>query len=142
MRTIFWVDSLMTQWGICLRDHNELGYPSASVEARMMDGVLTTSKKHTRIPVHIPPEIETCEQVMLIMPEECYYTAKAKYIITGNRDYRLIWLSTMLNKRVNAKDYGYMIKILHNRFEAYSEAYELFGKKLKKKFDFVATRSV
>lgn len=83
---IGWVDDRLHEWARwAVRMQSNLGYPTRSVEGRLMEEGAAAASKGSGPPpmVECPPHIDNVERAVAGMPEHLRVTVKAKYMELG-----------------------------------------------------------
>lgn len=118
---IDWVDAELSKWGAFMRGGVDLGYPSASVEAKMQDGQLDSSAAKAE-DGYVPADVQLAETIVLKMPHELLAAAQVRYMCGGNMEHQSRVLSRRLKRRISRRNYSNMLDNLHHRYDVWCEA--------------------
>lgn len=127
------VEVLLDRWGKYYRDNrNELGYPSCTVEARMMGGVLSSGNECKQAPdPYVPEDIAETEFIVRHMPPELQMVVKIRYM-TGNMtrdDQAKIAAKELGRDRMSRFGFNDLLKRAHDWFNALREGMRINSKK-------------
>ena len=113
---IKWVDGELIKWGNYFRDsRDELGYPTSSVEARMVEGGFSNDNKGRRAPdPYVPSDVELMEVVVRRLPTDIQIVVKEAYMNGGTREDQAKRLSRQLDRKLNRTRLAEMIDYAHH----------------------------
>lgn len=112
---IEWVDVMLEQWGDFMRDSNNLGYPSTSVEYRMRNGCFGGGSVQAA-DGFMPDNVARTEAAVLTLPHELQAAVSVVYATTRTtKEEYARRLTRRLGQRISRDRLNRMLDQSHSR---------------------------